>query len=290
MPPKAPGAKAPGFVAQVTAPLVSAVASSAMGGGTAKPQNAAKPSGTKAGPSTSQPTSGEVSLPARYPLIAALEAIGGPDVVASASKLILVTTTFPKSKPGPVGKPAVIGWENRYVTGLQGNVTKPVNDTFRGQKIQLETGDLFRIRWDFDPGNPPDPTKNIGLVDGKGVHLNAEFFGKRATTKIAFTPTTDAVVNPPGNRNPGRFDMAVGDMSTWLDYQTKANTDSHIFSMKERTGETNADGSNDDKPDNDPTDNDVRAKALKAMAPKLAARWKDMHASALASGYKPGTE
>lgn len=269
MPPKAPG-----FVAQVTAPLVSAVASSAMGGGAAKPQNAAKPSGAKAGPSTSQPTSGEVSLPARYPLIAALQAIGGPENVLSASNLMLVTTTFPKSKPG------VPGMENRYVTGLQGNVSKSVNVTFKGQKIQLDTGDQFRIRWDFDPGNPPDPTKNIEQVDGKGVHLNAEFFGKRGTTKIAFTPSMDAIVSKPGNRNSDRYDMTVGDMSTWLDYQTKVNTTTHVFTMKERTGETNADRSNDSKPDNDPTDNDRRAKALKEMALKLAGRWRDMYATA----------
>ena len=170
--------------------------------------------------------------------------------------------------------------ENRYVTGLQGNVTKTVNNTFKGQKIQLDPGDLFRIRWDFDPGNPPDPAKNIDQIDGKGVHVNAEFFGKRATTKIAFTTSMDAIVSKPGNRNSDRYDMAVGDMSTWLDYQTKMNTTTHIFTMKERTGVPNADKANDNKPDNDPTDNDARAKALKAMAQKLAGRWTDMYAGA----------
>lgn len=170
--------------------------------------------------------------------------------------------------------------ENRYVTGLQGNVTKAVNNTFRDQKIQLDVGDQFRIRWDFDPGNPPDPTKNIEQIDGKGVHLNAEFSGRRATTKIAFTPSTGAVFNKPGNRNSDRYDMTVGDMSTWLDYQTKVNTTTHVYTMKERTGETNADKSNDNKPDNDPTDKDRRAQALKEMALKLAGRWKDMYATA----------
>ena len=88
--------KAPGFVAQVAAPLVHAVASSAIGGG-AKSSTPAKSSGSKASPSASSSASGEVTLPARYPLIAALQAIGGPDVVLSASNLMLVTTTFPKS-------------------------------------------------------------------------------------------------------------------------------------------------------------------------------------------------
>lgn len=170
--------------------------------------------------------------------------------------------------------------ENRYVTGLQGNASKPIAVTFKAQKIQLDPGDQFRIRWDFDPGNSPEPTKNISQIDGKGVHLNAEFFGTRATTKIAFVPSADAVVNRPGNRNSDRYDMAVGDMSTWLDYQTKANTATHVFTMKERTGETNADRANDGKPDNDPSDNDQRAKALRAMALKLAGRWKDMYATA----------
>ena len=166
------------------------------------------------------------------------------------------------------------------MTGLQGNVTKPINTTFKGQQIQLETGDQFRIRWDFDPGNPPDPTKNIEQVDGKGVHLNAEFFGQRQTTKIAFTPTMNAIVNKPGNRNSVRYDLAVGDMSTWLDYQTKANTTTHVFTMKERTGETNLDKANDGKPDKDPSDKDRRATALKEMALRLADRWRDMYATA----------
>lgn len=73
------------------------VASSLAGGGATKPQNPAKSPAAKAGPATQQPTSGEVSLSARYPLIAALQAIGGPEVVSSASNLMLVTTTFPKS-------------------------------------------------------------------------------------------------------------------------------------------------------------------------------------------------
>ena len=170
--------------------------------------------------------------------------------------------------------------ENRYVTGLQGNVSKSVTNVFKGQKIELQAGDLFRIRWDFDPGHPPDPAKNIDQVDGKGVHLNAEFFGKNRTTKIAFTPSTAAVVNAPGNRNSVRYDMTVNDMSTWLDYQTKPNTTTHVFTMKERTGETNADKANDGKPDNDATDTDRRAQALKEMALKLAGRWRDMYATA----------
>lgn len=170
--------------------------------------------------------------------------------------------------------------ENRYVTGLQGNVTSAISHTFKDLKIQLEAGDQFRIRWDFDPGNPPDPAKNIDQIDGKGVHLNAEFFGRRGTVKIAFTPSTGPVFSQPGNRNSDRYDMTVGDMSNWLDYQTKANTTTHIFTMKERTGEVNRDRGNDGKADNDPTDRDVRAQALKAMARKLAGRWKDMYATA----------
>lgn len=79
-------------MAQVTAPLVSAVASSAIGGGSAKPQKA-NPSASKAGPSASN----EVTLEARDPLVAALQAIGGPDVVSSASNLMIVTTKFPKT-------------------------------------------------------------------------------------------------------------------------------------------------------------------------------------------------
>jgi hypothetical protein len=74
--------------------------------------------------------------------------------------------------------------------------------------------------------------------------------------------------------------MTVGDMSNWLDYQTKPNTTSHVYTMKERTGEVNRDKGNDNKPDNDPTDRDVRAQALKAMALKLARRWRDMYDTA----------
>ena len=90
---KAPATKAPGFFAQAIAPLASAITSSAMSGVAAKPQNSVKSSGSTA----PQPTSGEVSLTARYPLIAALQAISGPEVVLSANNLMLVATTFPKS-------------------------------------------------------------------------------------------------------------------------------------------------------------------------------------------------
>lgn len=96
------------------------------------------------------------------------------------------------------------------MTGLQGNLTKSVSNTFKGQKIQLDIGDQFGIRWDFDPGNPLDPTKNIEQIDGKGVHLNAEFFGRQGTTKMAFIPNTNAIVNPAGNFNSVRYDMTVG--------------------------------------------------------------------------------
>ena len=89
--------KAPGFFSQVTAPLVSAVASSVVSGGVAKSQSQTKSLASKAGPSNLQPMSGKVSLPARYPVIAALQAIEGPDTVLSATNLMLVTTTFPKS-------------------------------------------------------------------------------------------------------------------------------------------------------------------------------------------------
>ena len=101
--------------------------------------------------------------------------------------------------------------ENRYMTSLQGNVTNPINNTFKNQKIHLDSNDQFRIRWDFDPGNLPDPTKNMDQIDGKGVPLNAEFFGKRATTKIAFM---DALVNRPGNRNSDRYDITIRNLST----------------------------------------------------------------------------
>lgn len=69
-------------------------------------------------------------------------------------------------------------------------------------------------------------------------------------------------------------------MSTWLDYQTKPNTTTHVFTMKERTGESNRDRGNDGKADGDPSDGDVRAQALKAMARKLAGRWRDMYEAA----------
>lgn len=256
--PKAPASKAPGFMAQVTAPLVSAVASSAMGGGAAKSQSSTKASGSRAGLSVTN----EVPLEARDPLVAALQAIGGPDVVSSASNLMIVTTKFPKTTD------KVPGWENQYVTGLQGNVTKAVNNTFKGQKIQLEPGDLFRIRWDSDPGNPPDPKKGIDQQAGKGQHINAEFFGKRQTTKIAFMVNVRGA-NAPGFRNSDEYDMTVRDYSTWLDYQTKPNIDftkpghpPHVYTMEERTGVPNA------------------TQALKDMAVKLAGRWSDIYANA----------
>ena len=146
------------------------------------------------------------------------------------------------------------------MTGLQGNVTEAVTQTFQGQKINLQKGDLFRIRWDSDPGNPPDPKSNIDQKAGKGQHINAEFFSKPDPTKIAFMVTVRGT-NAPGLRNSDEYDMTIRDYSTWLDYQTKPNVP-RVYSMEERTGEPNA------------------PQALKDMALKLAGRWKDIYANA----------
>lgn len=118
--------------------------------------------------------------------------------------------------------------ENRFITGLQGRVSKSINIKYnfgsQTAKIQMKSGDLFRIRWDFDPI--------------KGSHVNAEFFGSTTvgTTKIAFTPSNTPIFDPPDNRNPGLFQDIVNDQSNSLEYQTRPNTDSQVFSPAERTG------------------------------------------------------
>lgn len=92
-------AKATGFLDSVTASLVSAVASSALGG-SQQPQKKAKaanPShGSTAPPSTAQPSTSEVTVSVRSPLESALQCLGGPDAVVNAQGLTLVTLTFPK--------------------------------------------------------------------------------------------------------------------------------------------------------------------------------------------------
>lgn len=107
----------------------------------------------------------------------------------------------------------------------------------------MAKGDLFRIRWDYDPT--------------KGVHVNAEFFGK-TTTKIAFTPSAQPIVNPPGNANNVLFQQVVNDQSNSLDYQTKPNTAAHVYTPEERTGENSA---------------STQAQALQSMAQQLAQKW-----------------
>lgn len=133
--------------------------------------------------------------------------------------------------------------ENRFITGLQGKVTQSINVNYNGQNINMAKGDLFRIRWDYDPT--------------KGVHVNAEFFG-RTTTKIAFTPSAQPIVNPPGNANNVLFQQVVNDQSNSLDYQTKPNTAGHVYTPEERTGESNA---------------GTQARALQSMAQQLAQKW-----------------
>ncbi|KAH0542522.1 hypothetical protein FGG08_003118 [Glutinoglossum americanum] len=173
----------------------------------------------------------EISVP--RPLISALKALGSADVVKSANELTLVTTKFPKPE-----------MENRFVTGLQGKVTSKVNVAYMGQTINMNPGDLFRIRWDYDPS--------------KGVHVNAEFFGSAGTTKIAFTPSSRPIVDPPDNRNPLLYQQVIMDQSRSLDYQIKPNEPGTVFTPQQRTGE------------NSPA---AQEAALKAMAQKLAQKW-----------------
>ena len=124
--------------------------------------------------------------------------------------------------------------ENRFITGLQGKVSQAINVKYNGQNINMAKGDLFRIRWDYDPT--------------KGVHVNAEFFGT-TTTKIAFTPSAQPNV---------LFQQVVNDQSNSLDYQTKPNTAAHVYTPEERTGETSA---------------RTQAQALQNMAQQLAQKW-----------------
>ena len=74
--------------------------------------------------------------------------------------------------------------------------------------------------------------------------------------------------------------MTVWDISSWLDWQTKVNTTTHVFLMNERTGVQDLGKADEGKADNDQEDNDSRAMALKERAQKSAQRWKDMYASA----------
>ena len=133
--------------------------------------------------------------------------------------------------------------ENRFITGLQGKVSQPINVNYEGLNIRMVKGDLFRIRWDYDPT--------------KGVHVNAEFFGI-TTTRIAFTPSAQPIVNPPGNANNVLFQQVINDQSNSLDYQTKPNTASHVYTPEERTGEKSA---------------STQAQTLQSMAQQLAQRW-----------------
>lgn len=79
---------------------MNAVASSAFGG-SQQPQQAGKTTNAK-GSSVPQSTSqsndsqGEVTIAVKAPLDGALQCLGGPDAVANAQGLTLITLTFPK--------------------------------------------------------------------------------------------------------------------------------------------------------------------------------------------------
>ena len=111
--------------------------------------------------------------------------------------------------------------------------------------IKLSKGDLFRVRWDFVPGEPGigEALRKTGTltkdpVIGKGLHINAEFgigAGNDCKNKIAFMPAgVGPVVDPATARNPDRFDQIVRDQSTFLAYDIKPNTPAHVFTLEER--------------------------------------------------------
>ena len=62
-----------------------------------KADKAGTKTSAKTGPSAEAPASGEIEIEARFPLIEAINALGGRDVLLSATDLELITTKFPKA-------------------------------------------------------------------------------------------------------------------------------------------------------------------------------------------------
>src|SRR2546423_4177936 len=205
------------------------------------------------------------------------------------------------------GQPALPSQEYRFVQGLQGKVSARVDRELKTVSarvdkglgkvaIHMTEGDIFRIRWDFvpgGPGKPPGPKPNQLKTDpivGKGLHVNAEFFGSTSTTKIAFTPSgLGPIVDEPTNRNPVRFDQIVKDQSAFLGYDTKPNTLTKVYSPEERCN-WNPEQAKKERGKVDPTwiktPEELSAdqkRILPAMALKLAERW----ASILVEGKEP---
>ena len=150
---------------------------------------------------------------------------------------------------------AKISEEDRFITGLQGTVTQNINEVYSygtGKSdvatINMKTGDLFRIRWDYDPS--------------KGTHVNAEFFGTTTTgtTKIAFFPSSN---NRPGDPTAAElYQQVVRDQSTQLGYNTVANDPSQkTYTPLQRAG------ANLQRP--------APQSTLDDMASRLAARWEN---------------
>lgn len=205
-------------------------------------------------------------------------------MLESATDLELVTTKFPKATGKDVSnvihpydlsmnltnrKPSQ---EYRFVQGLQGKVPARVDKELGKAAIHMEKGDMFRIRWDFVPGDPGklSGSKSNQLktdpVVGKGLHVNAEFFGSTLTTKVAFIPSgLGPIVDDPTNRNATRFDQIVKDQSAFLEYDTKPNTLAEVYLPQKRCHSPLAD-----------------------LASRLAKKWVSMVADAAEPELKEG--
>lgn len=163
----------------------------------------------------------------RNPLRSALQAMGGPSALiaaADANQAKLVTCRLPKDRIldrqlylytytdlvqfSPI--------RYAYVTGLEGHVATRTPIYVNGNVAQtLQPGNLFRIRWDWD--------------STRGVHVNAEFFGETAQTKIAFLPNQWR----PVPTNPETYQRAISQQSQRLNYNTEIDPNKL---PEERTG------------------------------------------------------
>ena len=155
-----------------------------------------------------------------------------------------------------------------YVTGLSGVLTTSTEFEVNNQTyVAMSAGDRFVLRWDYAPE--------------KGIHLNAEYWGRSRVTKIAFTPSFTPIVDPPENRKNVQYQQIVGDQSAYLEYDTRPNTLAEVFRPEQRTNavfQLGKDGKpikqgQDWRVGNDSETLQKQQDALIQMAGRLRERW-----------------
>ncbi|OJD31465.1 uncharacterized protein BKCO1_4800046 [Diplodia corticola] len=110
-----------------------------------------------------------------YPLSAAIDKLGGDDVLLSSIDLNISVVKFPKEPPNASEEEKRKVMNRRFVSGVSGRVPLGYRPRNKKKGSTAKPGDPWEIRWDWD--------------EGKGAHVNL-VCGSGNRTKFAFKMRT----------------------------------------------------------------------------------------------------